>query len=299
MDHDVRLLRSFAVLAETLHFGRAAERLHVSQPTLSQQIARLERQLGVALLERSSRHVSLSAAGADVLEHARAAVAAAEAVDAIAREHAGGRRGSLRLGFSPGVHYLAHRVLAGLDPGVRVDARQDNTGVLAELVAGGELEVALGFCPEPRPGVEMEAVAEEPALVAVREDHPLARRGSVPLAELARDTFALVDAASGAGYNAAVVERCRAAGFEPRTIDDPQGPLAWESGVRSGACVGLTTRSAAAGTLRGVRLVPVRPRVTFPVALLRTGSPLSPAARSFAALARRLGGGPAGSAGSR
>jgi DNA-binding transcriptional LysR family regulator len=291
MDHDVRLLQSFVVLAETLHFGRAAERLHVSQPTLSQQIGRLERQLGVTLLDRSSRRVALSPAGAAVLEHARAAVAAAEAVDAIAREHAGGRRGSLRLGFSPGVHYLAHRVLAGLAPGVRVSARQDNTGVLSELVAGGELEIALGFCPEPRAGVVVETVAEEPAVAAVREDHPLARRGSVALAGLARDTFALVDAASGAGYNAAVVERCRAAGFEPRTPPDPHGPLAWESAVRSGGCVGLTTRSAAAGTLRGVRLVRVRPRVTFPIALLRPTSPLSPAARAVAALASRLGAG--------
>ncbi len=288
MDHDVRLLRSFAVLAETLHFGRAAERLHVSQPTLSQQIARLERQLGVALLERSSRHVALSPAGADVLEHARAAVAAAEAVDATAREHAGGRRGSLRLGFSPGVHYLAQRVLAGLDPGVRVSARQDNTGVLAELVARGELELALGFCPEPHPDVEAEPVAEEPAFAAVHADHPLAARGSVALADLARDTFALVDAAGGAGYNAAVVDRCRAAGFEPRTALDPHGPLAWETAVRSRGCVGLTTRSASAGTVRGVRLVRVRPRVTFPIALLRSG-PLGPAARSFATLARRLG----------
>src|SRR5829696_944026 len=174
MDHDARLLRSFVVLAETLHFGRAAERLHVSQPTLSQQIGRLERQLGVALLDRSSRRVAVSAAGAAVLEHARAAVAAAKAVDAIAREHADGRRGSLRLGFSPGVHYLAHRVLAGLDPGVRVSARQDNTGVPAALVAGGELELARGLCPERRPAAEVEPVADEPALVAVREDYPLA-----------------------------------------------------------------------------------------------------------------------------
>jgi DNA-binding transcriptional LysR family regulator len=287
MDHDARLLRSFVVLAETLHFGRAAERLHLSQPTLSQQIRRLEGQLGVTLLDRSSRRVALSEAGAAVLENARAAVAAAATVDAIAREHAEGRRGELRLGFSPGVHYLAQRLLAELGPGVRVSARQDNTGVLSGLVARGELEIALGFCPAPHPGVEAEPVAEEPALVAVREDHPVARRGSVALADLARDTFALVDAASGPGYNDAVVERCRAAGFEPRTAPHPHGPLAWETAVRSAGCVGLTTRSAAAGTVRGVRLVRVRPRVTFPIALLRSG-PLSPAARTFATLAHRL-----------
>src|SRR5687768_6072238 len=154
MHHDPRLLQSFVVLAETLHFGHAAQRLHLTQPTLSQQIRRLERQLGVTLLERSSRRVALSEAGAAVLEHARAAVAAAAAVDATAAEQRDGRRGALRLGFSPGVHYLAQQLLAELGPGVQVSARQDNTGVLADLVARGELEVALGFCPEPHPGVE-------------------------------------------------------------------------------------------------------------------------------------------------
>ena len=99
-----------------------------------------------------------------------------------------------------------------------------------------------------------------------------------------------VDAAGGAGYNAAVLERCREAGFEPRMAPDPHGPLAWETAVRSRGCVGLTTRSASAGTVRGVRLVRVRPLVTFPIALLCSG-PLGPAARSFAILARRLGGG--------
>src|SRR5918998_633826 len=113
MHHDPRLLQSFVVLAETLHFGRAAQRLHLTQPTLSQRIHRLERQLGVTLLERSSRRVALSAAGAAVLE------------------------------------------------------------------------VALGFTPAARPGVVVEALAEEAAFVAVRDDHPLAGRAAVALAELA------------------------------------------------------------------------------------------------------------------
>jgi DNA-binding transcriptional LysR family regulator len=285
MHHDPRLLQSFVVLAETLHFGRAAQRLHVTQPTLSQRIHRLERQLGVTLLERSSRRVALSEAGAAVLEHARAAVAASAAVDAFAEEHRAGHRGELRLGFSPGVHYLAQRVLTDLDPRVRVSARQENTGILCELVARAELEIALGFSPAPRPGVVVEELAEEPALVAVRADHPIARRETVALSDLAAQTFALVDAADGPGYNAAVRERCRAAGFEPRTPANPHGPLAWETAVRSGGCVGLTTRSAAAGTVRDVRLIPLRPPVTFAIALLHAGT-LGPAARAFAGAAR-------------
>lgn len=286
MNHDPRLLRSFVVLAETLHFGRAAARLHVSQPTLSQQIRRLEGQLGVTLLDRTSRVVALSEAGRAVLEHARAAVNAAAAFETVAREHASGSRGELRLGFSPGAHDVAQRVLAELPPDVRVSARQDNTGVLCRLLVAGELEIALGFCPEPCPGIAAEPLVEERAVAAVRADHPLAGRDGVALAELARETFALVDAAGGPGYNAAVRERCRAAGFEPRTADRPHGPMAWETAVRSRGCVGLTTRSAAAATTRGVRLVRIDPPVTFPIVLLHMPV-LSPAARAFRTLARR------------
>jgi DNA-binding transcriptional LysR family regulator len=291
MNVDPRLLRSFVAVADTLHFGRAAARLHLTQPTLSHQIQRLERQLGFTLLDRTSRSVALSAAGSEVLAHARAAVAAIDALEALAGEHAGGRRGELRLGFSPGTHYLAQRLLARLAearPDVRVVAREDNTGVLVRLIAGGELEVALGFCPQDGDGVVQEHLLDERAVLGIREDHALAGRRAVALAELRDYTFALVDEADGAGYNAAVRERCRAAGFEPHTPARSQGPLAWETAVRSGACVGLTARSAAAATARGVRLVRIDPPVTFPIVLLRAPA-LSPAAAAFAATARGFG----------
>jgi DNA-binding transcriptional LysR family regulator len=280
---DPRLLRPFVVLAEELHFGRAAQRLHVTQPALSQQIARLERQLGVRLLDRSTHHVQLTDAGRAVLEPAGAAVRAADAVEAAAR----GEAGELSLGFSPGAHYVAQAALAQLArerPALRVRARQDNTGVLVRLVAAGELEIALGFCAEPADGVVSEVACEERAVLAVGERHPLAERGSVSLEELRSETFALVDAHDGAGYNAAVVAHCRASGFEPRTPPDPHGPLAWETAVRLGGCVGLTTRASAPATARGVHLLRIEPRITFAINVL-TRADAGPAARAFAALA--------------
>jgi DNA-binding transcriptional LysR family regulator len=280
---DPRLLRPFVVLAEELHFGRAAQRLHVTQPALSQQIARLERQLGVRLLDRSTHHVQLTDAGRAVLEPAGAAVRAADAVEAAAR----GEAGELSLGFSPGAHYVAQAALAQLArerPALRVRARQDNTGVLVRLVAAGELEIALGFCAEPADGVVSEVACEERAVLAVGERHPLAERGSVSLEELRSETFALVDAHDGAGYNAAVVAHCRASGFEPRTPPDPHGPLAWETAVRLGGCVGLTTRASAPATARGVHLLRIQPRITFAINVL-TRADAGPAARAFAALA--------------
>jgi DNA-binding transcriptional LysR family regulator len=294
MAADPRLLRPFVALAEELHFGRAAERLHVTQPALSQQIARLERQLGVRLFARTRTRVELTEAGAAMLEPARTAVAAVDAAEEIGRGYAQGDRGELRLGISPGAHYVAQALLAefaDLHPKVRVRARQDSSGLLAQQVATGRLELALGFCTEPVHGVACERLRDEPAVVALADDHPLAARGSVSLAELAGETFALVDARDGAGYNRAVADHCRAAGFEPRTPADPQGPMAWETAVRSEGCVGLTTRSAAVSSARGVRLVELEPAETFRLDLVQPAGPEAarrPAARAFAALAREL-----------
>jgi DNA-binding transcriptional LysR family regulator len=282
MTSDPRLLRPFVALADELHFGRAAARLHVTQPALSQQIARLERQVGVRLFARTRTRVELTEAGA------------AAAADEIARSHARGERGELWLGLSPGAHYLAQAVLAEFAkrrPKVRVRASQDNSGALAAQVATGRLELALGFCTEPLDGIVCERLREEPAVLAVAGSHALARREAVNLAELAPELFALVDARDGVGYNRAVVALCQAAGFEPRTPPDPHGPMAWETAVRSGRCVGLTTRSAAPSTARGVRLIELRPRVSFRIDLVQPVAPESarrPAARAFAEVAREL-----------
>jgi len=294
MSVDPRLLRPFVLLAAELHFGRAAERLHVTQPALSQQIARLERQLGVLLFARTRTRVELTDAGEAMLGPARAAVEATAAAAEVARAYAGGEAGELRLGLSPGAHYLAQALLAEFArrrPAVRVRAEQDNTGVLAERVAAGRLELAIGFCTEPAGGIVCEPLREEPAVVAVSGDHPLAERTSVALADLAGETFALVDARDGAGYNHAVADLCRAAGFEPRTPPSPHGPMAWETAVRGGRCVGLTTRSAAPSTARGVRLLELRPAATFRIDLVLPAAPGAarrPAALAFAALAREL-----------
>jgi DNA-binding transcriptional LysR family regulator len=289
---DPRLLRPFVALAGELHFGRAAERLHVTQPALSQQIARLERQVGVRLFDRTRTRVELTEAGAAMLPPARAAVEAAAAAEDVARSHAAGEAGELRLGFSPGAHYVAQPLLAEFArrrPKVRVRARQDSSGALAEQVASGRLELALGFCTEPREGVVCEWLRDEPAVLAVAAGHRLAAHGRVRLADLAAETFALVDEHDGAGYNRAVAERCRAAGFEPRTRADPQGPMAWETAVRTEGCVGLTTRSSSPSTARDVRLLELDPPATFPLELVRPAAPEAawrPAARAFAALAR-------------
>jgi DNA-binding transcriptional LysR family regulator len=290
MSLDPRLLRSFVVLAEELHFGRAAARLHVAQPALSQQVKRLEAQLGMPLFARTRRSVALTDAGRELIVPARAAVEAAAATVALARSLADGEAGELRLGLSPGIHYLAQDLLAEharRRPGVRVRARQESTGELARRVAAGDVELALGCCAGDADGVALERVGEQRAVVAVAHGHRLAGRDAVALAELAGETIALVDAADGPGYNRRVLELCRGAGFEPRVEPDPRGPMAWETGVREGRSVGMTTRWAAVSAARGVRLLELEPPVALEAELLlpRHGA-LSPAARAFAEIAR-------------
>src|SRR5687767_10204381 len=112
---DPRLVPAFLALADELHFGRAAERPHLSQPALTQQLQRLERQLGVVLFERSRQGVRLSGAGTALLPAARAAQDAAAAFAESARELAEGRRGELRLGVSPGAHYALQALMGEFD----------------------------------------------------------------------------------------------------------------------------------------------------------------------------------------
>ena len=295
MSLDPRLLRSFVVLAEELHFSEAAARLHMTQPALSQQIRRLELQLGVDVFERTRSSVRLSEGGRAILAPARNAVKAAESVEEVAAAMARGERGELRLGFSPGLHYVAQAVLAEAGrrlPAVRTRARQDSSGALAREVAEGELELALGFCAEPRSGIVCERLLVEPAVLAVGTGHRLAsRRRPVRLDELRGEAFALVDPRDGAGYNRAVVAHCKQAGFEPRVVADPHGPMAWETAVRMDGCVGLTTRSAAASTARDLSLLELRDEVSFPLQLVRPAVPLAslkPVARAFRQVARDM-----------
>jgi DNA-binding transcriptional LysR family regulator len=281
MTLDPRLLRPFVVLAEELHFGRAAQRLHVTQPALSQQVKRLEGQVGVELFARTRASVELTEAGEAILEPARAAVGAADEAESVAAELADAERGRLRIGISPGTHELAQRLLAELRarrPRLILEAKQDNSGVLCADVAAGQLDVAIAFEPEEVAGTVCEEISREPAVVAVAAGHPLAARQRVALAELASNRFALVDLAGGRGYNRAIVNHCRAAGFEPTLDHDPHGPMTWETAVRARGAVGLTTRASAVSTAREIALIDLDPPLEFVIELVTpTAGPRPPA----------------------
>lgn len=159
-----------------------------------------------------------------------------------------------------------------------MEARQDNSGVLCADVAFGRLDVAIAFEPEELAGTMCEEIAREPAVLAVAVEHPRAGQERVTLAELAGERFALVDAAGGPGYNRVIVEWCRAEGFEPALDGDPHGPMAWETAVRTRGAVGLTTRSSAVSTARGIALIDLHPRLEFAIKLVTSSAGPQPPA---------------------
>jgi DNA-binding transcriptional LysR family regulator len=225
---DLRHLKSFAVLAEELHFGRAAARLGISQPPLSQQILALEQELGVTLLERSSRRVGLTEAGRLFLVEARAILAHVEHAVTIARRAGRGEIGDLRIGFTasaPLMESVPRTIRAFRDARPEVHLTLQELPTRRQVDALAEARIDIGFLRVPGgvPALPRGIVAVEldrDELVAyLRSDHPLAQgdpEARIDLAALASDPFVLFQRDVGAGTYEQGLALCRAAGFVPR-----------------------------------------------------------------------------------
>src|SRR6478735_1065095 len=227
MDLEPRLLRYFLAVANELHFGRAAARLYISQPSLSNQIHKLERTLGTDLFVRTSRQVELTAAGRALLEEAPPALAALERAAERARLAGEGVAGTVRLGYSPMAGYeTLGAILAAVEhdsPNVTVIASESFSAQSAGRVLGGELDVGIALFPEPMRGVRSELLRMEPLALLFGEDHPLADVDPVPLRRLEGETLLLFPRELAPTYYDRVIAACEQSGFEPRvkTFVDP------------------------------------------------------------------------------
>jgi DNA-binding transcriptional LysR family regulator len=223
---ELRALRYFVTVAEERHFGRAAARLHVAQPAVSQQIARLERELGTRLLDRSPRKVALTDAGTRVLDAARDALAAADRVAVAACLAWGGT--TVRIGTTAG---LTARLERGIDA---LHAQHPEFElVLADLPLGdrlaalrrGELDLALARGRIFRPGLRAFPAWTEPLHAVVSVRHPLARRDIVALRELAGSTLRLPCKTSHPELHDAAISALNAVGVQP-LLGRPAGSAA-------------------------------------------------------------------------
>ncbi len=191
---ELRQLEAFVALATELHFGRAAEQLRLGQPTLSETIRRLEREFGTPLFIRTTRRVTLTAAGVELVGHAKLILDSVATASAAVRRAGSGDGGTVRLGITPPVAPVLapHLVeLFALDaPRVTVDVQRMWLPLLTRAVADGTVDVAItcGLL-EGSADVASEVFCAEPLLVGVRASHRLAGRAGVSLAELADDVF--------------------------------------------------------------------------------------------------------------
>jgi DNA-binding transcriptional LysR family regulator len=216
---ELRQLRYFVEVAEQLHFGRAAERLNIGQPGVSQQIRRLELELGVTLFDRSSRQVQLSAAGQRLLPEARAVLAAADRAAAVASGIASADTGRLlRVGTTAGLGEHLDRVLEALEriaPDVQVELVSCSTRARLERVRAGQLDAAfVRGVREPR-DLDAVTVWHDPLMVALPASHALARKPRLQLAELAPVPLRIVSRRVNQPLVDLVMTACARAGFEP------------------------------------------------------------------------------------
>jgi LysR family hydrogen peroxide-inducible transcriptional activator len=194
---NLRDLEYLVALAETGHFGRAAGRCHVSQPTLSAQVRKLEQFLGVALVERRPRRVTLTAAGEAVVERARRMLRDADDIRSLARASQDPLAGSLKVGLIPTLGpYLLPRVaprVAKALPKLQLLLHEYQTAPLVERTLAGELDLAILALPAETRGLVTRPLFEEPFLVALPQTHRLAARKRVKASDLEGEKLLLLE----------------------------------------------------------------------------------------------------------
>lgn len=291
MTPDLRQVRYFVAVAEELNFTRAAERLHMAQPPLSAAIRGLEKQLGVDLLERTTREVKLTAAGRLLLERGRQLLAAADDVFDAVRAVEKAPTGRIAIGVAPTARFgLAPELFAACAaqaPGVMLYPREDTTGALMYELRQGRLDLVIGFCAPPDDALERERLRDESAVIHVAEDHPLATREGVRLEDLSNETFIIAGSPDSPGYTVTVVDLCRQAGFEPSTVRDPYPDLGLQA-VREGIGIVIYVRTAFAPDMPGSVFVPVDGGASLPFDLLWRRGARSGALDATLAVARGL-----------
>ncbi|MFI1252452.1 LysR family transcriptional regulator [Streptomyces netropsis] len=216
---EIRQLQYFLTVAEELHFGRAAERLHIVQSAVSQQVRRLERELDVPLFDRTTRSVRLTEAGRRLLPHAREVLAARSRARAAIDELRAERAGTLRLGSSSGLGVRLDTILAEfarLAPGAQLELVTGATDDRLKRVRSGELDATLLRGERTEPELEMLPLWHDPLMVALPARHDLAVRGVIDMADLAALPLRLSSRSRNPALHELVTRSCRAAGFEPQ-----------------------------------------------------------------------------------
>lgn len=290
---ELRSLRYFVTLAEELHFGRAARRLAMTQPPLSQSIAALERELGVRLFERTRRKVALTHAGSAFLDEARATLArAAQAIEAAQRAQRG-HVGRLAIGYLAATAYtflpLVLRDYSRSFPGVKLDLRELTLPQQIEALQRGDVHVGLLRPPVSDAELAAETILREPFVLALPVSHPLTALRRVPARRLAAEPFVMFPRQPGLVFHDLVMGFCLRHGFTPRVAQEANQTHTVIGLVSASIGIALVPQSAQKIGLAGVAYRPLReatPASETAMAWRRLDP--SPVVKAFLDVARRV-----------
>ena len=273
MELKLKDLRYLVAVADLRHFGRAAARCFVSQPTLSAQLKKLEQSLGVQLVERAPNKVSLTAAGEEIVARARRILEASDEVVALARSQRDPLAGRLRVALLPtvGPYLLPHiaPLIRKSLPRLQLRLYEYQTAAMLEKLHGGQLDVGILALPVELAGLEARELYREAFTVAVPERHPLAARHSVRVADLEGETLLLLE--EGHCLRDQALEVCSRVGVRDQQDFRATSLETLRQMVATGAGVTLLPELAGRGAYRGSRGVVLRP-FTRPAPARRVGA---------------------------
>jgi DNA-binding transcriptional LysR family regulator len=259
---EIRQLKLFVAVAEELHFGRAAIRLHMAQPPLSQQIKVLEKDLGVQLFVRTTRAVTLTSAGEALLLHAKKVLGAVTEAELAAKAGGSGKYGRVRLGFAGAATRHLLPLLAR-----EVKARHPNIELVLEgnlyanaaqeAIAHGEIDLGFVRLPFNVPGLSYRAIEEETLLCLVPADHRLAAKDSIAVSELREESFVTFPRDSGSTLRTITNKVCWDAGFNPKVVQEAPDSYTIHAMVAAGQGVSIALSSTANISQPGVAYLPL------------------------------------------
>jgi DNA-binding transcriptional LysR family regulator len=265
MGMEFRHLRCFVALAEELHFGRAAQRLSMSQPPFSVNIRQLEEAVGTRLFDRDSKGVRLTAAGQAFREHAQTLLSRAEEAKSLARDVGAGALGTLRVGFVGSMLYRGlPRWLQCFQrdhPRIEIVLHEINSQQQLEAIVRDELEVGFVHTHKLIPPLTAELVDAEPFVCCVPAGHAMAARSEVPLDALREEPFVLFSRQAAPDYYLRIMDMCQAAGFYPRIRHEVRHWLSVVAVVAQGMGVSVVPAPLQRSGISGAAFRPLAPPV--------------------------------------
>lgn len=269
---ELRQLRHFIVLAEEMHFGRAAKRLFMTQPALSASLMRLEDDLRVRLFERDSKMIEITLAGRALLERAKEIVSLAEKQEQFGHAMAEGRAGFIEVGFTG---TLLFRGLAEVlnefncsFPEIELAVREFSTQVQSDMLRAGRLDAAFINSPVPPAGLESMVLFEERFVACLPKAHRMAGSQILDVKDLKNEVFVMFSRDPSPAYYDHVIAICANAGFQPNVRVAASQVLSIVALVSSGLGVSLVPESVQRAGLAGVVYIPLQGVIEQPTAFL-------------------------------